>query len=81
MTQKEASSSLHFRVHGHKKTDQRAIVIVNGSSVPTEYKWTFTHKKVKHAYLYRPFEEVSEVEQENSLRIKGHGLHVLVEKR
>ncbi len=70
---------MHYRVHGHKETGQRAIVVVNDSPDPVSYVWEFTHKEVKKAILYAPFEEARPVKQGDVIEIKGDGLHILVE--
>ena len=75
----ESSSKLLFRVHGHLETNQRAMVVVNQSDEDIEYRWEFLHKKVAKATLYQPFAQQQTVLNEHSLRIKGEGLHVLVE--
>ena len=74
------AAKLIFKVHGNKKTGQRAIVIVNNGSDSVNYNWTFTYKEgVKKALLYSPFEEVKIVKQGEPITIKSDGLHILVE--
>ena len=75
----EHSGQLVFRVHGHSKTDQRAVVVVNASDSPGEYQWEFLHGKVDAANLYAPFEPVRKVSKGTSLEITGQGLHILLE--
>jgi len=77
--QLKESALLHYRVHGHMDTGQRAIVVVNDSPEPIRYIWEFTHKDIKKAQLYSPFEEVRSVNQGDVLEIKGDGLQILVE--
>jgi len=77
--QLKESALLHYRVHGHMDTGQRAIVVVNDSPEPISYIWEFTHKDIRKAQLYSPFEEVRTVKQGDVLEIKGDGLQILVE--
>jgi hypothetical protein len=74
-----SKGALLFKVHGHSKTDQRAIVVANNTANPTKYVWKFTSKEVKRARLYAPFEEVKAVSQGDTLTIKSEGLHIIVE--
>jgi len=73
------STVLHYRVHGHMETGQRAIVLVNDSPDPVSYIWEFTHENIEKAELYSPFNEVRTVKQGDVLEIKGDGLQILVE--
>jgi hypothetical protein len=75
-----SAGALLYKVHGHSKTDQRAVVIANNKSAPTKYTCKFLHKDVKQALLYAPFEGVRTVNVGDTLTIKGEGLHILVEK-
>jgi len=77
--QLKESTLLHYRVHGDMDTGQRAIVVVNDSPEPISYVWEFTHKDIKKAQLYSPFEEVRSVKQGDVLEIMGDGLQILVE--
>ena len=74
------AGALLYKVHGHKKTDQRTIVVANNKTVPSKYTWKFLNKDIKQALLYAPFEKVRTVNQGDTLSIKGEGLHILVEK-
>ena len=71
--------ALLYKVHGHNKTDQRAIVVANNSSNPTKYTWKFTDKEIKQALLYAPFEMVRTVNQGDTLILKSEGLNIIVE--
>ena len=75
-----SKGALLFKVHGHSKTDQRAIVIANNTVTPTKYVWKFTNRETKQALLYAPFEAVRTVSQGDTLTIKSEGLNILVEK-
>jgi len=77
--QLKKSTLLHYRVHGHMETGQRAIVVVNDSPDPISYVWEFTHKNIEKAQLFSPFEEVRSVKQGDVVEIKGDGLQILVE--
>ena len=70
---------LHFKVHGHNKTDQRAIVLANASETPITYQWEFLHANVQKAILYEPFKPIRTVTKGKLLEIKGKGLQVLLE--
>ena len=76
---KKDPGSLIFKVHGNRETGQRAMVIVNDSPDPVSYNWSFTHKDVKTATLYRPFQEALTVKTGEPVEIAGDGLHILVE--
>jgi hypothetical protein len=67
-----------FAVHGDF-AGQRAIVAVNNSNTVRKYQWKLTHREVKTAKLYAPFEAVKEVASADPLEIKGPGLNILVE--
>ena len=75
-----SKGALLFKVHGHSKTDQRAIVVANNTVTSTIYIWKFTSKEIRQALLYSPFEAMKTVNQRDTLTIKGEGLNVLVEK-
>ena len=70
---------LHYKVHGNKDTGRRAIVVVNDSPDPVQYKWEFEGKRFANVKLYVPFEEVKSVRKGDVVEIKGDGLHILVE--
>ena len=73
------SSALRFAVHGHRQTNQRAIVVVNTSDRQLKYGWKFTHKDVPQARLYAPFEAPRLLDTTTPVEIKPLGLHILVE--
>jgi hypothetical protein len=77
---KPLSPDVLFAVHGDSAGQRRAIVAVNNSSAARKYAWKFTHREVKTAKLYVPFEGVREVASAEPLEIKGPGLHILVEE-
>ena len=79
LTLKE-SDAVVFRVHGHQKTDQRAIVIVNDLPDSVQYVWEFTHQGVNAAKLYAPFAKVRSVKQGDPVQINGGGLQILLEQ-
>jgi hypothetical protein len=80
VTVKSQAGSLSYRVHGRIADDKRAITIMNSSGSPKSYSWEFTHKEVKHARLYSPFEPVRTVTSGTVLEISSEGLHILVEE-
>jgi hypothetical protein len=73
------SPDLLFAVHGDSAGAQRAIVVVNNSDAPRTYEWKFSHRPVKTARLYIPFEPLKDVADGAPLEIEGQGLHILVE--
>jgi len=75
------STLIHYRVHGHQKTDQRAIVVVNDSPLPVNYIWEFTHESTQKATLYEPFKEAKIINQGDPVEIHSDGLHILVEEK
>ena len=75
------SGAIHFRVHGNRRTRERAIVVINTSTQPRVYKWEFAHRQVEGARLYEPFQAVREVSRTDAVRIKPERFHILVEKR
>jgi len=80
VTEPSASSgALRFAVHGHRQTNQRAIVVVNTSDRPLKYVWKFTHKEVMQARLHAPFEAPKVLATATTVEIKPLGLHILVE--
>lgn len=76
----DARSRLAFAVHGHHETGRRAIVVANTDSAPHGYTWKFTHRDVRRAKLYAPFEAVQTVNTGEERRIKPLGLQILVEQ-
>ena len=74
-----APGAIHFTVHGHRQTNQRAIVVVNTSDHPHTYRWRFSHRDVSQARLYAPFEEAKAITPATTVEIKPVGLHILVE--
>jgi hypothetical protein len=76
---KSLSPDVLYAVHGDSAGQRRAIVVVNNSSAARKYTWKFSHREVKSAKLYVPFEEVKELANADPLEIKGQGLHILVE--
>jgi hypothetical protein len=74
-----APGTLLFAVHGHRQTNQRAIVVVNTSDRQLKYAWKFTHKDVTQARLYAPFEAPKLLSSAATVEIKPLGLHILVE--
>lgn len=74
------AGALLYKVHGDKKTDQRAIIVANVKQTSCDYTYKFLHKDVKQAILYSPFEEPRTINNGDSLTIKGEGLHFIVEK-
>jgi len=74
-----STGKLLFRVHGHRETDRRAIVVANQTDEEIEYRWKFLHADVSRAILHEPFQTARKVSCEQPLRIKGEGLHILVE--
>ena len=74
-----APGAIHFTVHGHRQTNQRAIVVVNISDHPHTYRWRFSHRDVSQARLYAPFEEAKAITPATTVEIKPVGLHILVE--
>ena len=76
----KTSDDLYFKVHGSVKTGQRALIIANDSSEPIQYVWEFTDKNVKSALLYSPFEKVRNINQGETIAIKGNGLNIIVEQ-
>jgi hypothetical protein len=76
---KAPAPGLVFAVHGDVADQRRAIVVVNNSGASRKYAWRFTHRPVRAAKLYAPFEPVRDVASGNPLEIKGSGLHILLE--
>jgi hypothetical protein len=74
-----SEAALSYAVHGHTRTNRRAIVVVNDSASPCAYRWKFTHRQVARAQLHAPFAEVREVKVEDAVTIPAAGLHILVE--
>ncbi|MCG3148450.1 MAG: hypothetical protein PCFJNLEI_01893 [Verrucomicrobiae bacterium] len=70
---------VEYRVHGHRETDRRALVIANPTAGEIEYRWKFLHKDLAHADLYAPFQPVLTVRQGDSLRIQPERVQILVE--
>jgi hypothetical protein len=74
------SGAMHYRVHGHKQTGRRAVVVCNSSLQERTYTWKFTHKDVAGATLQEPFEPARDVRTGDGIRIKPERFHVLCEK-
>lgn len=74
------SATLHYRVHGHRKTDKRAIVVVNSGDAPVSYQWRFTDREVKSARLYAPYAEPRLVNSGGKLKLEGKRFQVIVEE-
>jgi len=75
------TGALPYRVHGHRETDRRAIVVANTSTQDRYYFWDFLEGEVREAELYAPFEPMRVVTNDAPLVIRGQGLHILVERR
>lgn len=75
-----AQSAIAFAVHGEKQTDRRAIVVANTGFVPCSYRWRFTHRAVRKAKRYEPFQPVQMVYADSVTQIKPLALHILVEE-
>ena len=73
------ANPLQFRVHGHRETDRRAIVVANTTEQPADYRWRFAHREVRTAVLHVPFSATRTVAADDPLAIEGEALHVLVE--
>ncbi len=73
------ADALVYRVHGHRETGRRALLVANQGGQDIEYHWNFLHKEVAHAVLYEPFASIRKVSCGKPLRIKGESLQILVE--
>ena len=71
--QGKPSPDVLFAVHGDSAGKRRAIVVVNNSNVARKYQWKFTHRQVRAAKLYVPFEPVKDVVGARSARNQGTG--------
>lgn len=78
--QSAVSEGLVYRVHGHRLTDQRAIVITNNTESALRYRWSFTHRDVSTATLLMPFHARRTVSSHETMTIEKNGLHILVEE-
>lgn len=74
------AKGLMFKVHGNAQTGQHAIVVINHSQNEISYNWKFTHRDVKDAILYAPFEKRKLVNINDPVKIKPTGLQILVEQ-
>ncbi len=77
---KSASGGLTYKVHGHRKTGKRAMVIVNNAAEPVKYNWTFTNRDVPEVKLYAPFTEIKTVKAGQVVEIPGESLQILIEQ-
>jgi len=75
-----ARSGIVFTVHSENETGRRAIVLANTGSDPRSYRWKFTHREVRKAKRYEPFQPVQMVYADSVTQIKPLGLHILVEE-
>lgn len=75
------SGALPYRVHGHRDTDQRAIVVANTSLQDRTFFWEFLKGRVTEADLYEPFQPVRTVSSSEPVSIKGQSVQILVEHR
>ncbi|HPO16521.1 MAG TPA: DUF6259 domain-containing protein [Candidatus Hydrogenedentes bacterium] len=73
------AAALPYRVHGHCKTDQRAIAVSNTSANDRLYFWEFLTGNVTEADLYEPFQPVRTVKNGEPVSIKGQTVQILVE--
>ena len=73
------SAGLVFKVHGNRKTGQRALVITNEGSRPVWYTWTFTQKNIREVRLYAPFAGAKTIKAGEPMEIKPAGLQILIE--
>ncbi|MDD5705505.1 MAG: DUF6259 domain-containing protein [Kiritimatiellae bacterium] len=74
-----AAGELLYRVHGHRQTDRRALVVVNPTENEISYHWKFLHRAVAKAELYAPFEPVRKIDRGRPVQIKAKALHILVD--
>lgn len=77
----DPGGGLPYRVHGHRETDQRALVVANPSLQERLYFWEFLKGKVREAALYEPFQPVRTVSSDTPLAIQGQGVQILIEHR
>ena len=75
-----ASGALRFAVHGDRKTNRRAMVVINNSRKTCAYRWKFEHRIVRCARVYAPFQEVRDSVKDAVLEIKPDGLHIILEE-
>jgi hypothetical protein len=75
------SGQVLYRVHSHRETGQRAIVVANISRTERRYYWDFLEGKVDTADVYEPFAPVRTVRAGEPLSIPGERFQVLIEHR
>ncbi|HOZ47229.1 MAG TPA: DUF6259 domain-containing protein [Candidatus Hydrogenedentes bacterium] len=75
------TGALPYRVHGHRDTDRRAIVVANTGTDERTYFWEFSKGRVDTAELYAPFEPVRTVHRNEPVAIPGQRFHVIIEQR
>lgn len=74
-----SSDMLQCQIHGHLKSDQRAMVVINTSTDTLRYTWKFDHKVINQAVLHEPFAPNRVVKAKDTVEIKPYGLQVIVE--
>ena len=73
-------SNLVYRVHGNRKTGQRAIVVANPSGESAMYQWQFVMADIKEAMLYEPFQATRNVLANEPITIPAEHVQILVAK-
>ncbi len=75
------AGALPWRVHGHRETDRRALVVANATMQDRSYFWEFLKGRVKSATVYEPFQPVRETAADQPVTIKGQSVQILIEQR
>ena len=72
------ATGLIYRVHGNRKTGQRAIIVANPSGSPVTYQWQFVTSDVKEATLYEPLQAMRKIPANDPVTIPGERVQILV---
>lgn len=72
--------ALVYRVHGPRNSPRRALAVANPTREERSYHWEFACGGEAEADLYEPFQPPRRVSNREPLRLRGQGLHILVER-